>query len=137
MGNRADEEGTDVEIYRRPLTDTIHADTPTGAPAELHNLLDQLGLERHEERTGGPLYTWHMVPAHLAVEEQKRLASRAIPILLLAGYEVSCANDVFDEAAYQQGVRDIRTAANRPAAPRPAPGSDFPTAHRTASRHAS
>ncbi|MDF3140884.1 MULTISPECIES: hypothetical protein [unclassified Streptomyces] len=43
MANLADEYGTDVEIYIKALTTTIHADTPTGAPAKLHDLLDQLG----------------------------------------------------------------------------------------------
>lgn len=32
MGNRADDYGTDVEIYVKALTTTIHAATPTGAP---------------------------------------------------------------------------------------------------------
>lgn len=32
MANLADECGTDVEIYVKALTTTIHADTPTGAP---------------------------------------------------------------------------------------------------------
>ncbi|MET9664953.1 hypothetical protein ABZY19_06225 [Streptomyces sp. NPDC006475] len=53
MANLADEYGTDVEIYIKALTTTIHADTPTGAPAQLHDLLEQLGLERHEYPTGG------------------------------------------------------------------------------------
>ncbi|MDF3292405.1 hypothetical protein [Streptomyces silvisoli] len=43
MGNRADDEGTDVEIYIKPPTDTVHADTPTGAPEKLLALLDSLG----------------------------------------------------------------------------------------------
>jgi hypothetical protein len=48
------------------------------------------------------------VPEHLGADEQKRLVTRAIPALLLAGYEVSCASDVFDEAAYRQAMHDIR-----------------------------
>lgn len=123
MGNRADECGTDVEIYRKPLTDTIHADTPSDAPEQLLDLLDQLGLDRREVRTAGPVYIWHEVPEHLRVDEQKCLASRAIPALLLAGYKVNCTPDVFDEAAYQQTVQEIRFRRARPAATRPAPAS--------------
>lgn len=89
----------------------------------LHDLLEQLGLERHEYPTAGPLYIWHTVPEHLDADEQKQLATRAVPALLLAGYEVNCAPDVFDEAAYRQAVRDIRTRPKRPAAQHPAPAS--------------
>ncbi|WP_245726834.1 hypothetical protein [Streptomyces longwoodensis] len=79
MANLADEYGTDVEIYIKALTTTIHADTPTGAPAKLHDLLEMLGLERHAYPTDAPLYIWHTVPEHLDADEQKRLATRAIP----------------------------------------------------------
>ncbi|MFD5161805.1 hypothetical protein ACFWMJ_27630 [Streptomyces hawaiiensis] len=123
MANLADEYGTDVEIYIKALTTTIHADTPTGAPAGLHGLLEQLGLERHEYPADTPIYIWHTVPEHLGAEEQKRLATRAIPALLLAGYEVNCTPEVFDEAAYQQAVREIRAREPRPAAQHPAPAS--------------
>ncbi|MGW2137691.1 hypothetical protein ACWCW2_16990 [Streptomyces sp. NPDC001773] len=68
MANLADEYGTDVEIYIKALTTTIHADTPTGTPAGLHDLLEQLGLERHEYPTGGPIYIWHTVPEHLGAD---------------------------------------------------------------------
>lgn len=125
MANLADEYGTDVEIYVKALTTTIHADTPTGAPAALLDLLDQLGLERKEIRTAGPVYTWHIVPEHLGAEEQKRLATCAIPALLLAWYEVNCAPDIFVGPVYEQAVREIRTgnpglpAPSAPAAPTP------------------
>ncbi|MFC8663113.1 hypothetical protein [Streptomyces sp. NPDC057199] len=121
MANLADEYGTDVEIYIKALTTTTHADTPTGAPAQLHDLLEQLGLERHEYPTGGPPYIWHTVPEHLDADEQKRLATRAIPALLVASCEVDCTPDVFDEATYRQAVHDIRTRAARPAGQHPAP----------------
>jgi hypothetical protein len=123
MANLADEYDTDVEIYIKALTTTIHADTPTDAPAELHGLLEQLGLERHEYPADTPIYIWHTVPEHLGADEQKRLATRAIPALLLAGYEVNCTPEVFDEAAYQQAVREIRARKPRPAAQHPAPAS--------------
>lgn len=121
MPNLADEYGTDVEICIKALTATIHAATPTGAPSQLHDLLEQLGLERHEYPTGGPLYIWHPVPEHLDADEQKRLATSSIPALLLAGYEVNCTPDVFAEATYRQAVHDIRIRAARPAAQQPAP----------------
>ncbi|MGX1853842.1 hypothetical protein [Streptomyces sp. NPDC055299] len=123
MGNRADEYGTDVEIYRKALTNTIYAETPSSAPEQLLDLLDQLGLERQEVRTAGPVYIWHEVPGHLDADEQKRLASRAIPALLMAGCKVNCTPDVFDEAAYQRAVQEIRSRRARPSAARPAPAA--------------
>ncbi|MDH2388628.1 hypothetical protein QCN29_07480 [Streptomyces sp. HNM0663] len=132
MGNRADDYGTDVEIYVKALTTTIHAATPTGAPAKLHGLLEQLGLERHEYPVGAPLYVWHTVPDHLGAEEQKRLASRAIPPLLMAGYKVNIDPDLFDETAYQQAAREVRANRPRPARrqPPPAASSSRPTPSR-------
>ncbi|MGW8452483.1 hypothetical protein [Streptomyces niveus] len=120
MANLTDEYGTDVEIYVKALTTTIHADTPTGAPGQLLDLLDQLGLKRREIRTAGPVYTWHVVPEDLAPGEQKHLVSRAIPALLQAGYDVNCTPDIFDEAAYQQAVRQFRAGKPSPPA-HPAP----------------
>ncbi|MGA5191387.1 hypothetical protein ACPCSL_33190 [Streptomyces griseoincarnatus] len=128
MANLADEYGTDVEIYIKALTTTIHADTPTGAPAQLHDLLEHLGLERHEYPADTPIYIWHTVPEHLDAGEQKRLATRAIPVLLLAGYEVNCTPDVFDESAYRQAVQDLRTRAGRPAVRQAPIGSPSPAA---------
>jgi hypothetical protein len=120
VGNRADDEGTDVEIYRRALTDTVHADTPTGAPEQLLALLDSLGFERKRAETAGPVYVWHEVPAHLSEDEKKRLATRAIPPLLMAGYQVNIPDYLFDEAAYQQAVHDIRARHARPQPHKPA-----------------
>lgn len=117
MANLADDYGTDVEIYVKALTTTIHVDTRTGAPAKLLDLLDQLGLERQEIRTPGPVYTWHVVPEHLSAEEQKRLATCAVPALLLAGYEVNCAPEVFVGRVYEQVVSEIW--AGNPGLPAP------------------
>ncbi|MFE9686759.1 hypothetical protein [Streptomyces sp. NPDC006285] len=100
---------------------------PTNAPAELHDLLERLGLERHELPTGAPLYIWHTVPERLGADEQKRLATRTIPALLLAGYEVNCAPDVFDEAAYRQAVQEARAPAARLAVQNPAPAACPPS----------
>ncbi|OIJ91619.1 hypothetical protein [Streptomyces colonosanans] len=36
VGNRADEYGTEVEIYRRARPPALHADAPTGAPSVAH-----------------------------------------------------------------------------------------------------
>ncbi|WP_030958059.1 hypothetical protein [Streptomyces sp. NRRL S-378] len=119
MGNRADDYGTDVEIYVKALTTTIHVATPTGAPAKLHDLLEQLGMERHEYPVGTPLYIWHTVPDHLGAEEQKHLASRAVPTLLMAGYRVNIDPDLLDETAYQQAVREIRAKKPRPVRQQP------------------
>ncbi|MFF6783788.1 hypothetical protein [Streptomyces sp. NPDC012510] len=125
MGNRADEEGTDVEIYRKPLTDTVHADTPTGAPEQLLALLDQLGFERNTVQPAGdagPTYVWHEVPAHLGEDEKKRLASRAVPTLLMAGYVVHIPDYLFDESAYRGAVAQIRAQRAAPTTPAPSAG---------------
>ncbi|WP_367435068.1 hypothetical protein [Streptomyces celluloflavus] len=123
MGNRADEYGTDVEIYRKPLTAALHADTPTGAPEKLLALLDGLGLERKTVTTAGPVYVWHEVPEQLTEAEQKKLVSRAVPSLLVAGYLVNITSDVFDADAYGEAADEIRakragaaTASSAPAA---------------------
>jgi hypothetical protein len=132
VGNRADVEGSDVEIYRNPLTDTIHADTPTGAPEQLLALLDALGLERKTEVTAGPVYVWHEVPSHLSEQEKRKVATRVLPSLLLAGYVVNIPDDLFDPVAYQEAVADIRNhrhpAAAPPAGTRPAPKAPSRTA---------
>ncbi|MFG3282116.1 hypothetical protein [Streptomyces sp. NPDC048111] len=127
MGNRADEYGSDVEIYRKPLADTIYAETRTAAPEHLLALLDTLGLERKTSVTAGPVYVWHEVPSHLNEDEQKKAATRAIPALLLAGYVVNIPDDLFDPIAYQEAVAVIRNpdrpAVVLPAAAQPAPKS--------------
>jgi hypothetical protein len=109
MGNRADDEGTDVEIYRKPFTDTVHADTPTGAPEEILALLDRHGFERRTAVTAGPVYIWHEAPAHLTEDEKKQLATRAVPALITAGYEVFLPDYLFDPVVFRQAVHDIRT----------------------------
>lgn len=123
MGNRADDEGTDVEIYRRALTDTVHADAPTGAPEQLLALLDQLGFERNTLRPAGdegPTYIWHEAPGHLSQREKKRLATRAVPALLTAGYAVGIPDYLFDRAVYRRAVAAIRAQRATPASPSPA-----------------
>ncbi|MFD7017495.1 hypothetical protein [Streptomyces sp. NPDC059928] len=117
MGNRADDEGTDVEIYIRPLTDTVHADTPTGAPEQLLALLDSLGFERNTLVTASPVYVWHEVPAHLTENEKKQLATSAVPSLLAAGYLVNITDAVWDAAAYQQAAQAVRRQPGTAAAP--------------------
>ncbi|MEU1477091.1 hypothetical protein [Streptomyces sp. NPDC005760] len=126
MGNRADDEGTDVEIYRKPLTDTVHADTPTGAPEQLLALLDRLGFERNAVQPAGPsgpTYVWHEAPAHLGDGEKKQLASRAVPALLMAGYVVHIPDYLLDEAAYRSAAAQIRAQRAAPTAPAPSAGA--------------
>ncbi|MFE4017971.1 hypothetical protein ACFXPZ_11240 [Streptomyces sp. NPDC059101] len=134
MGNRADDEGTDVEIYLKPLTDTVHADTPTGAPEKLLALLDRLGFERKTVETAGPVYVWHEAPGHLTQDAKKQLATGAVPALLMAGYLVNITNDAWDAAAYEAAVAKVqRRPATAPAAPpnaSPASAS-APRPHRT------
>ncbi|MCT6780465.1 hypothetical protein LXH09_27875 [Streptomyces sp. CS7] len=121
MTNLADEYGMDAEIYKRPFPPTVHVDTRTGAPAALHDLLDQLGLQRHTVQEGDQTLTFHTAPLQLDFDEQKRVATRAIPDLLLAGYKINCTPTVFDEPAYQQAVHDVRARKANPAAQPPAP----------------
>ena len=115
MGNRADDEGTDVTIYLRPLTDTVHADTPTGAPEQLLALLDSLGFERRNLTAPGPVYVWHEAPAHLDADAKKQLATHAVPWLHKAGYVVHIDYDVWDAAAYT----DAATAMHDHGTPAP------------------
>jgi hypothetical protein len=136
VGNRADDEGTDVEIYIKPLTDSVHADTPTGAPEKLLTLLDSLGLERKTLQTAGPVYVWHEVPAHLDEDATKQLATRAIPTLLMAGYLVNITNDVWDATAYQDAVAVMRHQPTTPPAATTATSPAPATAARAADSHA-
>ncbi|MET9294375.1 hypothetical protein [Streptomyces sp. NPDC003077] len=135
MGNRADEEGTDVEIYRKPLSDTVQVDTPTGAPERLLALLDSLGFERTTVETNGPVYVWHEVPGHLGEDEKKQLVSRALPPLLSAGCLVNLPADLFDPVVYQDAVAEAKRRSRSSApvhggpphpAPRPADGRTAP-----------
>ncbi|MFJ7423356.1 hypothetical protein ACIQXD_32840 [Streptomyces uncialis] len=120
MGNRADDEGSDVEIYRKPLSTTLHADTATGAPEQLLALLDELGLQRRTLTTPGPSYVWHEAPEDLSDDEQKRLVTRALPALLMAGYIVHISDELFDPAAYQEAAMEYRSRVRPPAAAAPA-----------------
>lgn len=104
MRNRADDEGTDVTIYRKPLSETVHAVTPTGAPERLLALLDSLGFERRTLPTPGPIYVWHEAPAHLDEAAKKQLATHAVPWLHKAGYVVHIDDDVWDPVAYTDAV---------------------------------
>ncbi|MEU9240711.1 hypothetical protein [Streptomyces sp. NPDC048385] len=123
VGNRADDEGTDVEIYIKPLTDTVHADTPTDAPEELLALLDSLGFERKTLTTAGPVYVWHEVPAHLTEADKKRLATSAVPSLLVAGYLVNITDAVWDAATYQEAAAAVRREPSAAATPNTATAS--------------
>ncbi|MFJ8774584.1 hypothetical protein [Streptomyces microflavus] len=133
MTNLADECGTDAEIHMRPFPPTVHVDTRTGTPADLYELLDQLGLERHTVQQGDQTLTFHTAPPHLDFDEQKRVATRTIPGLLLAGYKINCTPTVFDEPTYQQAVHDIRARKTPPAAQPPA-RADAPSRSRPAPR---
>ncbi|MFC7908261.1 hypothetical protein [Streptomyces nigra] len=119
MGNRADDEGTDVTIYLRPLTDTVHADTATGASEQLLALLDSLGFERRTLPSPGPTYVWHEAPAHLDADAKKQLATHAVPWLHKAGYVVRISDDVWDAAAYTDAATAVRDQS-APAPPRAA-----------------
>ncbi|MFJ8248490.1 hypothetical protein [Streptomyces sp. NPDC094466] len=105
MTNLADECGMDAEICLRPFPPTDHVDTRTGAPAALYDLLDQLGLERHTVQQDDQTLTFHTAPPQQGFDEQKRVATRSITDLLLAGYKINCTPTVFAEPAYEHAVR--------------------------------
>ncbi|MFD8351485.1 hypothetical protein ACFV1X_21410 [Streptomyces coelicoflavus] len=71
MANLVAEYGTDIEIHIKALSVTIQADTPTGAPAALHALLEQLGLEHHEHPQTSRSTSGTPCPDHLGADEQK------------------------------------------------------------------
>lgn len=123
MGNRADDESTDIVIYRRPLNDSAHADTPTGALEQLLALRDELGFERNTVRPTGheaPAYIWHEAPGHLGEDETKRLATRAVPALLTAGYTARVPRYLLDQDVYRRAVEDLRAQPIPAAAASPA-----------------
>ncbi|MFE7889299.1 hypothetical protein [Streptomyces sp. NPDC057412] len=132
MENRADDEGTDVTIYLRPLTDTVHADTATGAPEQLLALLDSLGFKRRTLPTPGPVYVWHEAPAHLDADAKKQLATQAVPRLHKAGYVVHISDDVWDTDAYTDAATAVRShsAPAPPLAVAATPATDHPAGAR-------
>ncbi|MFB8017059.1 hypothetical protein ACFC36_00685 [Streptomyces rubiginosohelvolus] len=123
MTNLADECAADAEIFKMSFPPAVHVDTRTGAPAALHDLLDQLGLERHTVQQGDQTLTFHTTPLQLDFDEQKHVATRAIPALLLAGYKINCTPTVFDEPTYQQAVHGVRSRTSAPAAQPSEPAS--------------
>ncbi|WP_225847285.1 hypothetical protein [Streptomyces sp. HPF1205] len=90
----ADECGTDVEIYRRYGSPVIYADSRTGAPEDLLNLLDALGLKRYDT---APIAVWHQVPHDLPENAQRQLANRACAAIDRAGYRVNISPDIAEE----------------------------------------
>ncbi|WP_406220682.1 hypothetical protein [Streptomyces decoyicus] len=85
MGSLADEEDTDVEIYRRYGDPTVYADSRTNADEKLLQLLDLLGFER---KSPMPMYTWHELPQVLG-ERESLCATRAWVVLAHLGYTVN------------------------------------------------
>ncbi|MFJ2783866.1 MULTISPECIES: hypothetical protein [unclassified Streptomyces] len=127
--NLADENATDVEIYRKAgHPDRLHIVTRTGAPEELLARLDESGLERRQEVTAGPVYIWHETPDGLSQNAQRQLTTRALLPLLVAGYDVNIDPDELDVTAWAQSMLAHR-AAQKPTAPSlspPPPSSGLP-----------
>ncbi|WP_318209534.1 MULTISPECIES: hypothetical protein [unclassified Streptomyces] len=120
--NLADENGTDVEIYRKTgHLDRLHIVSRTGAPEELLALLDAAGLERRSETTDGPVYTWHETPEGLSQQAQRQLVSREILPLLIAGYDVNIDPDELDVTAWAQAMQAHRADRGRSGTYQPAP----------------
>ncbi|MCZ0978724.1 hypothetical protein O1L60_04240 [Streptomyces diastatochromogenes] len=124
--NLADKNSTDVEIYRKSgHPDRLHIVTRTGAPEELLARLDASGLERRQEATDGPVYTWHETPDGLGQKAQRQLTTRAILPLLIAGFNVNIDPDELDVTAWAQSMLAHRTSQkpnanpSQPPPPRP------------------
>ncbi|MEU8617341.1 hypothetical protein [Streptomyces sp. NPDC048623] len=116
--NLADENNTDVEIYRKAgHPDRLHIVTRTGAAEELLARLDASGLERRQEVTDGPVYTWHETPEGLSQKAQRQLATRVILPLLIAGFDVNIDPDELDVTAFAQNMLAHRTSQKPPADP--------------------
>ncbi|MFG3348658.1 hypothetical protein ACGF1Z_26810 [Streptomyces sp. NPDC048018] len=128
--NLADENNTDVEIYRKAgHPDRLHIVTRTGAPEELLARLDAAGLERRQEVTDGPVYIWHETPEGLSQKDQRQLATRAILPLLLAGFDVNIDPDELDVTAWAQSMLAHRTSQKPNAdasTPPPPPSASSP-----------
>ncbi|MGX1759925.1 hypothetical protein ACWIG5_23960 [Streptomyces lydicus] len=91
MGNLADDEDSDVEIYRRYGDPTVYADSRTNADETLLQLLDTLGFERKNPM---PMYTWHELPQALD-DRESRCATRAWVVLAHIGYTVNLDPDLY------------------------------------------
>ncbi|MEU8522406.1 hypothetical protein [Streptomyces sp. NPDC048577] len=124
--NLADENHTDVEIYRKfAHTDRLHIVSRTGAPETLLALLDEAGLERRTLKTEGPVYIWHETPEGLRQKAQRELATRAVLPLLIAGYDVNIDPEELDVTAWAQRMQAHRAAQgpSGPAQPPPPPAA--------------
>lgn len=120
--NLADENNTDVEIYRKTShPDRLHIVTRTGAPEELLARLDASGLERRQEVTDGPVYVWHETPEGLSQKAQQQLVTRAILPLLIAGFDVNIEPDELDVTAWAQSMLAHRNSQKPKADPSPPP----------------
>ncbi|MFG3037110.1 hypothetical protein ACGFYZ_09425 [Streptomyces sp. NPDC048330] len=116
--NLADQNNMDVEIYRKAgHPDRLHIVTRTDASEELLARLDAAGLQRRQEVTEGPVYTWHETPDGLGQRAQRQLATRAILPLMLAGFDVNIDPEELDVTAWAQSMLAHRTSQKRPADP--------------------
>ncbi|WP_129838111.1 hypothetical protein [Streptomyces sp. RFCAC02] len=128
MSNRADDNGTDVEIYRVPLSRTIRVETPTGAPPSLLDLLDTLGFERQGVTTSGPVYTWHEVPAALGEQDVEQLLARACVRLVAAGHVTHIDRALLSRTALNDALAETRRRPNPVPAPHGPAGPALPPA---------
>lgn len=113
MGSLADEEDTDIEIYRRYGDPTVYADSRTGADEELLQLLDTLGFERKNPM---PMYTWHELPPGLA-DRENLCATRAWVVLANLGYTVNLDPDLHCPSTERIVRSALTSKSNAPAEP--------------------
>jgi hypothetical protein len=84
LSNQADDNDLDVLIHRRALSTTVVAESRTGAPETLLDLLDSVGFERQS----AAIYVWHQLPETMSAADISRTCRRAESTLLAAGYGV-------------------------------------------------
>ena len=92
--NRANEYGTDVEIFRWKGR-AVWADTRTGTDESAHRILVGLGFVRIEHPG---ILSSHELPAQLPWLEQQIRATTAAGMLTNAGFTVNLEPDVYTDA---------------------------------------
>ncbi|UQS30282.1 hypothetical protein J5J01_00305 [Streptomyces fradiae] len=101
----ADDHDVNVRIYHRD--GTIFADTRTGAPEALLNLLDSLGFERRE----APGEVWHQLPESMDEIAMHDTLELAAGLATMTGLRMEIDPGIVGGTAYQEAV-----AATKPPA---------------------
>ncbi|MGW2056244.1 hypothetical protein ACWCOZ_20415 [Streptomyces sp. NPDC001840] len=113
-----EEYGTDAEIYRKPFSTEVIADSSN---AHAHRILKACGFT---EKSIPPLYVWHELPAGLDEEEEKARSTRAVCLLRAAGFDANIDETLLSPTAHAAVLAEIHqdhtlhssAAASSPAA---------------------